>query len=211
MTLLSRINLIKKLMDSRKYRDSYVYEHVRNGIPFQIRALRKDREWSQSDLAEAAKTSRTVITRIEDPNYGKLSIKTLLAIASAFDVALLIKFVPFTRLLREYENVSSEALSALPVQRERSQLERWANANTRSATASQISIRQLELGFGETRPLSAYGVNRPTMLEPSIQVSGGTRPTPVANVVSIKTRRPLSQKRWKARTASIHSRRKQTA
>jgi len=129
VSLLSKINLIKKLRESRKARDAYVYEHVRNGIPFQIRALRKDRDWSQQDLAAAAKTSRTVITRIEDPNYGKLSLKTLLAIASAFNVALLVKFVPFSRLLREYEDVSWQALGAKSVMDsdEISSLEAWAN------------------------------------------------------------------------------------
>ncbi|HEY2918723.1 MAG TPA: helix-turn-helix transcriptional regulator, partial [Candidatus Binatia bacterium] len=102
----SRAKLVNQLLRSRKVRDAYVFEHVRNGIPFQIRALRKDRDWSQLELAEAARTSRTVITRIEDPNYGSLTLKTLYQIASAFDVALLVKFIPFSRLIREYEDVS---------------------------------------------------------------------------------------------------------
>jgi transcriptional regulator with XRE-family HTH domain len=129
VSLLSKINLIKKLKESKKARDAYVYEHVRNGIPFQIRAMRKENEWSQQDLAEAAKTSRTVITRIEDPNYGKLSLKTLLAIASAFNVALLVKFVPFSRLLKEYEDVSWQALSAESVTHklEAARLSAWAD------------------------------------------------------------------------------------
>ncbi len=128
MSLLSRINVVKKLLTSRKFRDAYVYEHVRNGIPFQIRTLRKDRNWSQLELAEAAKTSRTVITRIEDPNYGKLTLKTLLQIASAFNVALLIKFVPFSRLVREYEDVSWQALGVKSIAdaEETANLQSWA-------------------------------------------------------------------------------------
>jgi transcriptional regulator with XRE-family HTH domain len=90
--------------------------------------MRKDREWSQSDLAEVAKTSRTVITRIEDPNYGKLTLKTLFAIASAFDVALLVKFVPFSRLVKEYEDVSWQVLAAPSVTdpQEVAKLEAWS-------------------------------------------------------------------------------------
>lgn len=114
-SLLSRSNFISKLLRSKRFRDGYVYEHVRNGIPFQIRALRNEREWTQSDLGEAAKKPRTVITRLEDPNYGKLSLKTLFEIASGFDVALLVKFVPFSRLVREYEDVSWQALGAKSV------------------------------------------------------------------------------------------------
>lgn len=110
--LSSRASLVHELLTSQRDRDAYVYEHVRNGIPFQIRALRKQQDWSQLELAKAANTSRTVITRIEDPNYGSLTLKTLYQIASAFGVALLVKFVPFSRLLREYEDVSFEALAA---------------------------------------------------------------------------------------------------
>jgi transcriptional regulator with XRE-family HTH domain len=150
VSLLSKINLVKKLRESRRFRDSYVYEHVRNGIPFQIRAMRKDLNWSQSELADAAKTSRTVITRIEDPNYGKLTLKTLFAIASAFNVALLVKFVPFSRLIREYEDVSSVALSAKSVTdaEEIAQLEAWANrsSNYRVAVATTPSALRVVIG-----------------------------------------------------------------
>ncbi len=130
MSLLSKSKLAERLLSSRKVRDAYVYEHVRNGIPFQIRTLRKDRDWSQAELADAADTSRTVITRIEDPNYGRLTLKTLFEIASAFEVALLVKFVPFSRLVGEYEDVSSSALSVPSVsdRRERSALLAWAQA-----------------------------------------------------------------------------------
>jgi transcriptional regulator with XRE-family HTH domain len=126
-------------------RDAYVFEHVRNGIPFQIRALRKDRDWSQLELAEAARTSRTVITRIEDPNYGSLTLKTLYQIASAFDVALLVKFIPFSRLIREYEDVSSKALTVKSVDdpNEILALHTWADADQpESSTTINTTVFQ---------------------------------------------------------------------
>lgn len=195
MSLLSRINLVKRLLESRKVRDAYVYEHVRNGIPFQIRALRKDRDWSQSELAEAAKTSRTVITRIEDPNYGKLTLKTLFSVASAFDVALLVKLVPFSRLLREYQDVSSEALSVPAISNEERTLQRWATANVAAYALSSrsIPIEQLTLAFAETKPSNAAS----TRLMPTrgdVQQSGSS-----SNVFSIRTKRPLSQRRKSSR------------
>ena len=165
MTLLSRINLIKRLFQSKKFRDAYVYEHVRNGVPFQIRALRKDRNWSQLELAQAANTSRTVITRIEDPNYGKLTLKTLLQVASAFNVALLIKFVPFSRLVREYEDVSWQALGARSVDdpEEAARLEAWASE---SSPARAIVIAGA--GTGKTA-IAIHAMERAlqtSMLEP---------------------------------------------
>ena len=39
-----------------------------------------------------------------------LSLKTLLEIASELDIALVLKFVPFSRFLREYEDVSPDAM-----------------------------------------------------------------------------------------------------
>jgi transcriptional regulator with XRE-family HTH domain len=111
-SLLSRPSFVSKLVKNKKFRERYVYEQVRNGIPFQIRALRKKHDWSQSDLGEAAGKPRPVISRLEDPNYGKLSLKTLFEIASAFEVALLVKFVPFSRLIKEYEDVSWQVLAA---------------------------------------------------------------------------------------------------
>jgi transcriptional regulator with XRE-family HTH domain len=158
VTLLSRINLVKRFLESRKSRDAYVYEHVRNGIPFQIRAMRKDRDWSQLELAEAAKTSRTVITRIEDPNYGKLTLKTLFAIASAFNVALLVKFVPFSRLVQEYEDVSSTALAAKSVtdQEEVAKLQAWASGrNITVATNPQPQVAARIHALGDPVSTSA--------------------------------------------------------
>src|SRR5207253_2649565 len=106
-----------------------VLEYIKNGVPYQIRSLRDQRGWTQGYLGEKAGKRQHGISRLEDPRYGsKLSIKSLLEIASAFDVALLVKFVPFSRLLNEYDDVSPEALSAKSVfdEDEMLRLKQWA-------------------------------------------------------------------------------------
>jgi hypothetical protein len=103
-----------------------VFERVRNSLPFQIRTLREQREWTQKILGSVADKPANVISRLEDPNYGKLTLKTLFELASAFECGLLIKFVPFTRLLREYEDVSPAALSAAGISDEAEALTAWA-------------------------------------------------------------------------------------
>lgn len=115
MSLSSRTRIIRRLLGEKAYRDAYVLEHIKNGVAFQIRTNREDRNWTQGKLGEVAGKPRNVISRLEDPNYGKLTLATLLEIASAFDVGLLVKFVPFSRLVKEYDDVSPEALSALSV------------------------------------------------------------------------------------------------
>ena len=115
MSLSSRKRIVSRLIASKAYRDAYVLEHIKNGIAFQIRTLREDREWTQGKLGEMAGKPRNVISRLEDPNYGKFTLATLRELASAFECGLLIKFVPFSRLIKEYEDVSPAALSARSV------------------------------------------------------------------------------------------------
>ncbi len=110
MSVLSRTILLKKL-ENKEYRDAYVTEHVKSGIAFQIRALRKKKSLSQEQLAAAIETKQAVISRLENPDYGNININTLYKIASAFDVALLVKFVPYTKLLNETKDLSPKALA----------------------------------------------------------------------------------------------------
>jgi transcriptional regulator with XRE-family HTH domain len=105
-----REKLIAQLKDKR-YRDAFVAEHIATGIPFQIRALRKQKEWKQRELADHAGMLQERISVAENPNYAKFNIQTLKKIASAFDVALIVRFVPFSELLRWELNISSETLA----------------------------------------------------------------------------------------------------
>lgn len=96
----------------KAYRDSYVAEHVRTGIAYQVRAMREARGWAQKKLAEILGKPQSVVSRLEDPDYGKLSVQSLLEIASAFDVALLVQFVSYPEFLRRTRDVSASVLNA---------------------------------------------------------------------------------------------------
>lgn len=101
-------------LKDKAYRDAYVREHIRIGLPYQIRAMREEecRKWTQKELGDRADKPQNVISRIEDPTYGKLTLQTLLELASAFDVALVVKFVPFTKFITEFDDVSPRSLEA---------------------------------------------------------------------------------------------------
>ena len=103
---------MKDKFSEKAYRDAYVREQVRIGVPYQIRALRQERGWTQKELGERSGKPQNVISRLEDPNYGKLSLQSLMDMASAFDVALMVKFVPFSRFIREFSDLSPRALEA---------------------------------------------------------------------------------------------------
>jgi hypothetical protein len=53
---------------------------------------------------------QSVVSRLEDPDYGKVSIQTVLDGAAAFDVALLVQYVSFPEFLQRTRDVSPEAL-----------------------------------------------------------------------------------------------------
>lgn len=90
--------LIDSLQD-KEYRDLYVAENIDTGIAFQVRAMRDAREWTQSELGARTGKQQEAIARIEDPNYGNYTLRTLKLLALAFDVALVVRFEPFSRFV----------------------------------------------------------------------------------------------------------------
>jgi len=174
----SKVTLVTKLVANKKFRDAYVYEHVRNGVPFQIRTLREERGWTQGKLGEVSAKPRNVITRLEDPNYGKFTLKTLLEIASAFDVAVLIKFVPFSRLLREYDDTSPSALGAPSILEETRRLTRWARTkDAPNASAQGPESPQLTLPWNEWINLTTVAGDRSINIL-QFRSRQGSAPTP---------------------------------
>ena len=99
----------KKLLEKlqrKTYRHAYLAEHVRRGIAYQIRALRDQRKWKQGTFANLLGKPQSVVCRLEDPDYGKVTVQTLLEVANVFDVALQIKFVRYSSFIYSTRDVS---------------------------------------------------------------------------------------------------------
>lgn len=92
--------LIARLRDV-EYRKGFVEGHATDTVAFQLRAMRKAKGWEQSDVADKLgnRKLQPMISRYENPDYGKYSISTLIELANAFDVALAIRFVSFSELV----------------------------------------------------------------------------------------------------------------
>lgn len=103
--------LIEKLKASKKYRESFVGSQVRVGIPFQIRALRKQLEWSQSRLAEEASMNQPTISAMEGAGYDGFTLSTLRKLAAAFDVGLIVRFAPFGDLVHWTDHFSPDTFT----------------------------------------------------------------------------------------------------
>lgn len=100
-------------LKNKEYRIAFVSSHINNGIPFQIRTMRNNRNLTQEELAKLAVMKQAAICRLENPNYGNFTLKTLKEVASAFDVALIVKFVSFGELVEWDLNLGSESLDVV--------------------------------------------------------------------------------------------------
>jgi transcriptional regulator with XRE-family HTH domain len=112
--MLSSINstMIKiwKKLARKPYRDAFVGAHISNTVAGQIALLRTERGWTQKELAEKAGMKQSRISALEDPNYENFEVGTLRRIASAFDVALSVRFVSFSSLAERSANICNDLL-----------------------------------------------------------------------------------------------------
>lgn len=111
ITTSDRREQIVESLHDKEYRDAFVSEEIDTGLPFQIRALRNDRGWSQKELAERLAMTQEGVSRLESLNYGKFTLTTLKRLASAFDVALVVRFEPFSSLVDWVAGLSPEDLA----------------------------------------------------------------------------------------------------
>ncbi len=150
--------------------------------------MRDERGWSQQQAGKELQKTQSLISRFESPAYAKLSLQTLVEIADGFDVGLLIKFVPFSRLVREYEDVSAVALSAKSVtdKKEVAKLEAWASGQSidLAATLKAGLKKQAAAGLQALdEPVSTSAVQRTLVFsspELVIQTDNSTSNQPVA-------------------------------
>jgi len=104
--------ILKKRLRNKEHRNAFVSAFIDETIPFQVRALRdqQDRQWTQEKLAFQARMKQERISTLENPNYGSYSLRTLKQLASAFDVALVVRFIPFSELAEWKLNLSHKSL-----------------------------------------------------------------------------------------------------
>src|SRR6266446_3017938 len=100
----------RKLSASREYRAAFAKAQFKRLVPFQIRALRKNRQMSQEELAEKANLTQGVISRAEDSDYGNLTTNTILRIAEGLDCAFVGRFAPFSELGDWFLNLSEDTV-----------------------------------------------------------------------------------------------------
>ena len=135
--------LFQKLKASRKRRELFVAGQIKTGIPFQIRALRDKKGWTQGELGAQLGMTQTNISRLESPGYGRLNITTLQRMAAAFDVGLIVRFVPFSELIGWVDKLSPEAVAPKSFDEEIEMMENQSTADVSDFEIISSSIVQL--------------------------------------------------------------------
>ena len=103
-----RSNLIFKLVSDIDTRTAYIRAKLGTLVPAQIRALRLKSDMPrQADLAKAADMQQSRISMFETPGAANVTLETLSRLAAAFEVGVVVKFVPFSEMLR-WENGFSQ-------------------------------------------------------------------------------------------------------
>jgi transcriptional regulator with XRE-family HTH domain len=112
LTTQNKIATLLSELKDRDYRESYVEAHAKDTVAFQLRQMRLAENWEQKDVAARLGNSKLqpMISRYENPDYGKYSVTTLLELARVFDVALVVRFVKLSELLRWDLHKTAETL-----------------------------------------------------------------------------------------------------
>lgn len=97
-------------LTDRSERVNWIRGRMAETIAIQICSMRKSRGMSKYRLAKLSGVSAGSISRLESPGSKTFKLETLLKVASAFDVAMDVRFVPFSHAASRRD----EALSTVP-------------------------------------------------------------------------------------------------
>jgi transcriptional regulator with XRE-family HTH domain len=111
MTIDNKREQIWESLRDPEYRHQFVEEEINVGIAFQIRSLRNRQNLRQVELADRLGGKQSLVSSWENPDYGRYNLGTLKDLAKAFDVGLLVRFVPFSTLVDWALNLTSDTIA----------------------------------------------------------------------------------------------------
>lgn len=126
-------------LKSKGYREAFSSD-VGTGIAFQVRLMREDREWTQEQLGVKTGKAQPTIAQLEHPDYGRFSLDSLKRLANAFDVALMVRFVPFSELVDWMVGLTPEKQTPLSFEEEQSHVQSTVSAAATPTMGSFLNI-----------------------------------------------------------------------
>ena len=107
-----RLAGLMRELDDREFRANYMAHRLRTFLADQIRGLRGD--MSQTRFGRLIGKPQSVVSRLEDEEYGRITVQTLIDIASRLDIAFLGRFVDFPAFLRATLDVPESSMIPKP-------------------------------------------------------------------------------------------------
>lgn len=135
-TISNRVQEIALSTDDKEYFDAIVSAEIATTLPFQLKAMRKQRGWTQKDVALRTGQNQKTISDFENPNYARFTLTSLKKLASAFDVALIVRFAPVSELVDWAATLSPENM-AVPERTKDARLKRQRDGVSEDSTYAQ--------------------------------------------------------------------------
>lgn len=154
-----KLTLISRILKDKKTRAAYIMAKLAVLVPSQIRALRlRSSMPRQQDLADEAVMQQSRISMFETPGAANVTLETLAWLAAIFKVGVIVKFVPFSEMLRWENSFSQEDFTVTKVDEDRDFLDPSPATIASEVTAPRIETsifvadqqRAIELGGAAT-------------------------------------------------------------
>jgi transcriptional regulator with XRE-family HTH domain len=158
--------MISKLIKNQETRESYIRSKLSVLLPAQIRSLRLRREMKQAELGTKAKMKQARISVLEHIGEASYSIETLIKLASAFRVGLMVKFVPMSEMLEWENSFMPDEFDAVPLERDKSFL-RPKHVNNQANMSSGLRDAMLGDQDNSVNVIPAYTVQSESALSRS--------------------------------------------
>jgi transcriptional regulator with XRE-family HTH domain len=175
-TISARQQLLQSFRDP-EYRHAFVNERLRASVALQIRALRQARVMTQKELGDAIGMAQTWVSKLENPDYGKMTVATLLRLAEAFDTDLEIKFRPFSKALDSLP-IQGREYFVVPSFDEEFSLEVLAPEDLKKVKAIEDRLRPTEPHYSQEASVWVFPSKEPTWIADQEQY--GSHQSPIS-------------------------------
>jgi transcriptional regulator with XRE-family HTH domain len=136
-------NYLKEELRDPEYSEGYAESFLNSYIATQIKVIREQRKWKQSDLAREVGTTQTAISRIENVNYSSWNIRTLKKLARAFHLRLKVSFETYGTLPDEVENFSQTGMQRAKREEDPELLDRIGPQSSEESAAEQAIAKAM--------------------------------------------------------------------
>lgn len=102
-------DLTKEFADP-DFAHGYMQSHAISRIAAQIHAIRKQRGWTQAELAKRSGIAQERISLLESADFDSITLKTLHKLSKAFDVDVRVSFCQFSSGILDVIKLSQEKL-----------------------------------------------------------------------------------------------------